>query len=259
MKLSASKIKLFKACRRAYELKYIYGLEPVQRADALEIGTNYHAKLEELYKTGEVDTSDFSKESAMAVAYKKYIYPHFKVDSVEKWEQLDLPDGNTMIGRVDGLSEDGRLVEHKTTSLSPAEYEYNLQWDEQVLAYMLLTGTREVYYTVCMKPTIRQRINETEEEFFNRMVEWYDEDTEEKISYFEISRTDGEVEQYKKDLEDMSAEMTNTKNLYRNTSHCRCWGRECEYRSICLDYDPEQEYIEFIKKEVQESANNKLE
>lgn len=252
MRLSVSKIKLFKACRRAYELKYVFGLEPVQKSEALTVGTNYHDKLEQLYRTGDFD-HDFSKESAMAEAYKKYIYPKFKAASVEEWEHLDLPDGNTLIGRVDGISFDGKLVEHKTTSLSPMEYEYNLAWDEQILAYMLMTNTHEVYYTVCVKPTIRQKKSESDEEFYQRMVEWYDEDTESKIALIEISRTAEEIRQYKDDLEEMSFEMNRTEKLgryYRNTSHCRCWGRDCEYRSVCLNYDPEQEYVGFERKEI---------
>lgn len=260
MRLSVSKIKLFKACRRAYELKYVYGFEPVEKSDALVIGTSYHEKLEQLYKTGTFDC-DFSKESAMATAYKKYIYPKFRVDVVEGWIHLALPDGNNLIGRLDGLSADGKLVEHKTSSISPLEYEYNLAWDEQILAYMLLSGTRQVYYTVCVKPTIRQKKNESDEEFFDRMVAWYDEDTDEKIALIELSRTDEEVEQYRSELEEMSFEMNRTEKIgkyYRNTAHCKCWGRDCEYRSICLNCDPEQEYIGFERrKEV--SANNKPE
>lgn len=251
MRLSVSRIKLFKACRRAYQLKYIYGLEPVEKSDALTIGKSYHEKLEQLYRDGDFE-HDFSKESAMAEAYKKYIYPNFKVSAVEKWEQIELPDGNMMIGRVDGIAADGKLVEHKTTSLTPVEYEYNLQWDEQLLAYMLMTGARSVYYTVCVKPTIRQKKNESDEEFFQRMVEWYDEDTQNKIAYFEVSRTDREISEYKTELNDMSFEMTNCmilNNFYKNTSHCKCWGRDCEYKSICLNYDPSQEYVEFVRKE----------
>ena len=250
MKLSVSKIKLFKACRKAYEFKYVYNLEPVQKADALVIGSNYHKKLEQLYKTGDFDC-DFSKESAMAMAYKKYIYPKFSVDEVEGWLSFPLSDGNDMIGRFDGLSTDGKLVEHKTTSLSPMEYEFNLQWDEQILAYMLMSGTREVYYTICVKPTIRQKKTESDEEFFERMIAWYDEDTDEKIKLIEISRTDEEITKYAEELEAMSFEMNRTEKLgeyYRNTSHCKCWGRDCEYRSICLNYNPDEEYIEFERR-----------
>ena len=68
MILSISRVKLFKACRRAYELKYIEGLEPVSEAESLTIGKSYHSKLEDLYKNGDFDASDLSKESAMATA-----------------------------------------------------------------------------------------------------------------------------------------------------------------------------------------------
>ena len=132
---------------------------------------------------------------------------------------------------MDGIAEDGRLVEHKTTSSEIGDdYEYMLQWDEQLLAYMLMTGKREMYYTVCKKPTIRQKKNETEEEFMQRCVEWYDEDTDSKIRLMLISRTDEEVAEFNK-----------------NPSYCKHWGRMCDYASVCLHYDPKQEYIEFEK------------
>lgn len=249
--LSISRIKLFKACRRAYELKYKEGLIPVETATALQTGTNYHEKLEQLYRDGDFDASDFSKESAMATAYKKYIYPKFKVKAVEEWCRYE--DGDTpLIGRVDGVTEDGDLVEHKTTSLDPLEYEFNLQWDEQLLAYMLMTGARKVWYTVCRKPTIRQKKNESEEEFFNRMVEWYDEDTDSKIKLIAVERTDADiarfVEEYKNIRDDISLAYRYN-DFYRNTCHCNSWGRRCEYSSVCLNYDPNQNYVEFTKKE----------
>lgn len=251
--LSISRIKLFKSCRRAYQLKYIEGLTPVKTAEALETGLGYHEKLEELYRNGRVDIVNHSKEEAMAVAYAKYIYPQFKVKTVEEWVQYQLPM-DTLIGRVDGIAEDGRLVEHKTTSGDVgAEYEYNLRWDEQVLAYMLCTGAREMYYTVCRKPTIRQKKDETDEEFFRRMVAWYDEDTDSKIRVLLVTRTDEEVEEFRRELEEMAREMR-TRHYYRNPSYCRAWGRQCEYASVCLHYDPEQEYVEFIK-EVDTSGN----
>ena len=132
-------------------------LEPIQKAEALETGSNYHSLLEELNKTGNFE-SDYSKESAMVTAYKKYIYPHFKVTEAEKYVEYDLGNGDTLIGFVDGVTDNGYIVEHKTTSQEITEqYEYNLLWDEQILAYMLLTGMRKVWYTVCRKPTIRQK------------------------------------------------------------------------------------------------------
>lgn len=249
MKLSISKIKLFKSCRRAYQLHYIEGLTPVQTSEALETGLNYHERIEDLYRGKGVDISDCSKEAAMAVAYMKYVYPKFNMKVCEEWLTYKLPNGDTLVGRADGIADDGRLVEHKTTSGEiTEEYEYDLQWDEQMLAYMLMTGAREIWYTVCRKPTIRQKRGETEEEFFDRMVAWYKEDTDKKIKCMLLTRTDEEVAEFEEELKRMDFEMNHASNFYRNTGNCKRWGRRCEYASVCLHYDPEQEYVEFVKE-----------
>lgn len=261
MRLSISKIKSFKSCRRLYELKYVEGLRPVKNPDALEIGKSYHKLLEELNTTGSLPECDYSKEYAMAKAYEKYIYPHFKVVNAEKWLEYPLSNDDVLVGIADALADDGHIVEHKTTGQEITEqYEYNLLWDEQILAYMLMTGSRKVHYTVCRKPTIRQKQNETEEEFYQRMVEWYDTDTDSKIRLLEIERTDEEVEQFKAELDAMRYEMKNAEisdkhrtvkasPFYRNTCHCNMYGRRCEYSSVCLNYDPNQQYIDFIREE----------
>lgn len=251
MRGSISRLKLFKACHRAYYLKYVEDLEPVEKSEALEIGTNYHEMLEQMYQTGKLPENEFTKEKAMAVAYGKYIYPEFKVKSVEAWKEK--PVGNhVMMGRVDGIAEDGSLVEHKTTSLNLDEYEYGLQWDEQMLVYMWLTGTTHIWYTIIRKPTIRQKTSETDEEFYNRMVEWYDDDTDSKIRLLRLERTEEQITDCVKELnwtmDDIEA--LNTQDISRwskNTCYCNHWGRRCEYANICLNYDPNENYIEFVK------------
>lgn len=250
MRASVSQIKVFKACRRAWYFKYSEKLEPVQVAESLQIGRKYHALLETL-ENGEELPKEYTKECAMAKVFQKYILPQIKV--VKSEAELELKVGDHILhGFVDGLSEDGCIVEHKTTSMDIAEggeYEYNLLWDEQVLAYMALTGSRKVYYTVCKKPTIRLKKGESDEEFYHRMIEWYDEDTENKIRVFVVERTDAEVEQFLKDFSDICDEMENCKTVYKNTANCTKYGSRCEYSSVCLHYDPAQEYIEFTKKE----------
>lgn len=251
MKCSISRAKLFKSCRRAYYFKYHEKLIPVERAEALETGSSYHELLEWINIHGSFDgiEEDYSKEQAMASAYLKYIYPHFKVKSVEEWKEKPI-GSHVLIGRLDGVAEDGCIVEHKTTGMEITEqYEYNLLWDEQILAYMYLTGARKVYYTVCRKPTIRQKKDESDEEFYQRMVEWYDVDTDSKIRLLIVERTDEEVQEFADSFKALCDEMESTKNFYRCTNHCSAWGRRCEYSSICLNYDPSQQYIEFTKKE----------
>lgn len=247
--VSIGRVKLFKACRRAYELKYIYNLEPVERSEAIDTGISYHSLLEQLYRNGELEEG-LSKEHAMAVAYKKYIYPKFHVKSTEDWFKYMLPNGDTLIGKTDGITDDGVLVEHKTTSADITEaYEYDLMWDEQLLAYMLATGTRKVWYTVCRKPTIRQKRDESDEEFHDRMVEWYDQDTCSKIRLLSLHRTDDEINEFALDLRKMIYEMSHCTYFYKNCGNCNRWGRRCEYSSVCLHYNPEQEYVEFKRRE----------
>lgn len=245
--ISISQIRAFKTCRRAYELRYKYGMYPIQQPDALKTGAKYHERIEALYKNEPIE-NDFSKESAMAEAYRKYIYPHLPIEKVEEW--LKSEDGK-YIARVDGITASGKLVEHKTTSGEIGEeYEFNLQWDEQIPMYMLLSGSRMMYYTVIRKPTIRQKQNETEEEFWQRCVDWYAVDTPQKIGYFIVTRTNEEIAQFEQELKQITFEIEHTSNYYRNPSWCNVWGRRCEYAPICLNFDPDQNYIEFERREL---------
>lgn len=260
MKLSASKIKCYKSCKRAYFFKYIEELVPVQDAEPLVAGKTYHAMIENLYKTGgvEVDVENNPKISAMAKAYEKYIYPKFSVVETEKEFEFNFSEDISLVGRFDGIAEDGCVVEHKTTSQDiDEEYIYNLQWDEQILTYMLASGKNEIYYTVCKKPTIRQKQNETADEYYERCCAWYTEDTDKKIRVIKVTRSEKEVKAYKTALKYIAKDMQKDEKskkpkeytFYRNCSQCTAYGRKCEYASICLDYDPNFQYIEFKKKE----------
>lgn len=249
MRVSISQIKQFKACRKSWQFKYEEKLVPVQKSESLEVGSNYHHFIE-MIENGEELPEEFTKERAMAEAYRKYIFPQFHVVSAEKEYEKEIGT-HILHGFVDGMADDGFIVEHKTTSsdiTDGGEYEYNLLWDEQVLAYMALTGARKVHYTVCKKPSIRLKKDESDEEFYKRMVEWYDVDTDQKIRTFEVERTDEEIAQFEKDFETICAQIQE-KVIYRNTCHCNSWGRRCEYSSICLNYDPNQNYVEFVKED----------
>lgn len=250
MKASISQIKTFKACRRAWHLRYREGLIPAHPSDALEAGKSYHSFIEDL-ENGIEPICDYSKAHAMCMAYAKYIYPNIHVVQAE--QEMEKQIGQHILhGIVDGISSDGCVVEHKTTSRDISafgDYEYGLLWDEQILAYMSLTGCRCVHYTVCKKPTIRQKKDETIEEYYQRMVDWYDEDTESKIRTFDITRTDEEVAEFERDFEQICDEMQNCKYAYKNTCNCMMYGTRCPYASVCINYNPEQEYVDFIRNE----------
>lgn len=247
MKISYTQFKTYKACRRLYELSYVEGLKYNKSIEPLEAGVNYHNKIEQLYNTGDFERTG-DKTDAMAEVYRKYIFPRFKVLATEQWFEYPL-GRHLLVGRVDAVAEGGWLVEHKTTSGEVGdEYLYNLQWDEQILFYLLTHGVFEMYYTVTKKPTIRQKQNESLEEYIARCVEWYDTDTAKKIGLFKISRTPEEIEAFKEQLIVTLNEVEQNKLYFRNPNNCTCFGRRCEYSQICLNYNPEMEYIDFIKK-----------
>ena len=252
MKASISKIRLFKSCRRAYELRYVEGLAPVEVSDALETGRSYHGKLEDLYKNGSFDDSDLGKASAMAKAYEKYIYPQFKIKAVEEPFEFKVCPEHTIVGRVDGIAEGMALVEHKTTSNDLDGYEFDFEWDEQIPCYMLAYGINTMIYTLVKKPTIRQKKNESDEEFYQRMVEWYDEDTHSKIRLVTVIRTHDELMEFRKHLIMMCDEMEIAEasgRLYKNPAYCHHWNSLCEYAQICNNYDPEEVYANFERRE----------
>lgn len=255
MELSASKLKTYKACRRSYWLKYVEHIYPLCKTEALETGSRYHEYIAKLYAGDilNIVEDDLSKENAMARAYAKYIYPELHIIATERLYDMRI-DKHTIVGIIDGIKANGELVEHKTTSMPNLdEYEYNLQWDEQILMYMLLTGQNRMHYTICRKPNIRQKKDETDEEFWLRMCEWYNADTYSKIRHVEVERSEEEIEEFKESLKWILVEMENTKNFYRNTCHCYKWGTQCEYAPICLNYTREQEYIGFYRKENDEN------
>ena len=250
MRVSNSQIQCYKSCRRLYELQYVYGVKALSTSQAIETGLGYHAKIEHLFQTGEVLMDENPKTSAMAQAFANHILPELHPVAQEEWFEYG-SGSNAVLGRIDARNEDGAIIEHKTTSGDIDEmYWYTRYTDEQLMTYMLAYGTNKAYYTVCKTPSIRQKQNETEEQFFKRCVEWYDEDTESKIAMRLIEIPEEQLREFEYMQKATIEEMKNCKLFYRNTGYCNKWNKLCEYAPICQQYDPEQNYVGFEKKEV---------
>lgn len=248
---SYSRLQTYKACRRLYQLKYVYGLRSTEKIEALERGTSYHEKIESIFKTGTFEEDD-PKTSAMAAAFVKYILPQLNPVVQEEWFEYETSLGDKFVGRIDALNADGAIIEHKTTSGEiDEEYWYTRDLDEQLMTYMYAYHTKTAYYTVCRTPNIRQKKNETDEEFRQRCFEWFDEDTDTKIAMRQVYHTDEEIADFVKEQELTIREMDECKLFYKNQSYCTKWGRMCEFAPICQHYDPEQVYVGFEKKEVE--------
>jgi hypothetical protein len=250
-KVSYSEIRTYKSCRRKYFFSYIEGLKPKQESDALVSGSYYHKKLEALLKDEPFDMAD-AKTTAMAFAFDKYIRPSLpEVIQTEKFFSKPLGKYGTVdvevIGYIDGICKDGTPIEHKSTSFPIDEaYQDSLWFDEQIPVYMWAENVNEMWYTVCKKPNIRQTKRETEEEFAQRCIEWYDTDTEEKIAILKVCRTREDINEHMIEIMRITNEMRNQTHFFRNPYNCNGF-MSCPYRSICLNYDPLIEPIGFEK------------
>lgn len=263
MRASNSSIQTFKQCRRLYELKYIYGIEPVQTAAALERGLSYHEGVEQAIKAWcaadhryVADEPEDPKILAMVWAFRIHVIPWLekrgiKVNEAEKWFEYETSNHNVVIGRMDGVTTDGCVIEHKTTSgLIDGSYWQRLDFDEQIPTYMIARGCKKIYYTVCATPSIRQKKNETSAEFCRRCIDWYEDNTEQKIAVLEISRSEDDLKAFAEEQDAILTEMEQAKLFYRNPSHCSKWGRLCEYAPLCLQkITPDMEFIGFKRRE----------
>ena len=257
---SYSKVQTYKSCRRLYELKYIYDVRSTAKVEALERGTSYHDKVERLLR-GEDFERDDPKTSAMAMAFKTYILPQLQPVAQEEWFEYETRFGDRFIGRIDALNADGAVIEHKTTSGEiDEEYWYSRDIDEQLMTYMYAYKTRKAYYTVCRTPTIRLKKDESDDEYYQRCLDWYKDDTEQKIAMRVIYHTDEEIDAFVEEQALTIREMNECKLFYKNQNYCMKWNRMCEYAPICQHYDPTQTYVGFEKREEKkdETDNNEL-
>lgn len=247
MKVSYSQIACYKNCRRMWELKYKNRLYPAVKPEPLETGSSYHKKVEKILDTGDFEPDGNLKTNAMAEAFKKYIAPTLNVEDVEV--KITLPFGDDIIdGRIDAITTDGIPIEHKTTSAKiDGEYWFELENNEQIIMYMYLMETNRIIYTACQKPTIKLRKGETEEEFQQRLIDWYDET---KIGSQLIIKSWDEINAYADQLSCIIDEMRNCKLMFKNPSVCHLYYRACEYMPICHTYKAEDEIpIGFTKGE----------
>ena len=233
---SYSEISTYKQCRKKYYFSYVENLRSTTKSEPLVMGSSYHKKLEQIIKDGDFEKTN-DKTDVMASVWEKHIYPQLDIVESEKYFDTEITKDLNIVGYVDGVCRNGWQIEHKTTSTKIDEaYIHKLAWDDQIPIYMLANNSRDMWYTVIQKPSIRQKQNESYESYLTRCEEWYEDGTETKIALFAVHRTDADIAEKKKEVIDIACEIENCKLYYRNPSACSIYG--CEFSSICLNYDP---------------------
>lgn len=258
MRFSNSKIQCYKTCRKMYERKYIDGMKWTGTTEALEQGKSYHEAVGKVLTSEIVPIDCTPKTRAMARAFMFYIAPRIpeRVVELEKPFEYVTDGGHSIIGCYDGITESGAVIEHKTTSADVnGDYRLALENNEQTLTYMLASGKHYIYYTIIKKPTIRQKANETDEQFEERCFEWYSEQTDSKISFLKIQKTPEELKEFAKLQSDTVNEIANCNLFYKNPNSCNRFNRMCEYFPICDKCDKNEEYENFQHVEHKKEVN----
>jgi hypothetical protein len=241
--LSYSGIRQFCNCRRAYKLRYHDNLTSIHEPEALTFGKAWHEILESYYRCGasmryKVLNNTFD-ESLILIAMKHGYAKQFN-DEGFKLNNRRAMRGVRFRGVIDLVIErdDGIwIMEHKTAASIDGAYIDKLWHDLQIMlyayAYQEMTGkkVRGVIYNVAKKSRIRQRQNETEEQFQDRLIEVY----QDKSMYHreEILCDERRLKEVQGELWDICKEIKKAKNLYKNRAQCFMYNRECEYFKIC--------------------------
>ena len=248
MNLTASMVRAYKSCPKLYEFQYIHMLKPEKTPEALETGSSYHAEIEKVFRG---EPTSCTIPGIMARAFDRFIpWREWRIEKIEEEFLLPLSPFLNLVGKIDAICADGTPVEHKSASQSIGDetasglkYRDKLAWDDQVTIYLMALNTTRVKYTVCQKPSIRMKQNETEDEYLARCEAWYDET---KVRFFEVTRDPKELEDMEAEIRYLASEIRRRKHFYRNPSHCSLMS--CSYASICLNYDPEI-VSGFVRKE----------
>jgi len=257
MTLTYSSIRRFQTCEKKYFWRFIEELVPIgEFVEALYFGSAIHEALAHYYLHHEMPDIPIIPElkplfQAATQSYAEY-YRHDKLDIQAVEETFEVPIINpetgkssrtfTLRGRID-LRLPQTLVEHKSTAKVTESYLSQLWSDFQIQLYtsalrQLGHPIKEVLYNVIEKPMIRQKQNETSEQFFERLMEKYSDGKlfHREVLYF----SEPDLEQVQADVWQICQRILFSRRhnaWLQNRAACFHWGRACSYLPLCRSGD----------------------
>jgi ATP-dependent helicase/DNAse subunit B len=266
MFITNSEIGTFTRCRYKWYLAYVMKLTPKKTPHYLEDGSVFHNALENLYeeyikgheKLTQDIVDDYNKRmiiiQGMASGYKEVYGDEYAMewDLVEAEREFCIPLGDDIfiMGKKDKRirkSSDGKIyiVEHKTAGQINSSYINKLPRDQQTLTYTWADSKENpdepsvgVIYDVVKKPTIRQKVKETREEYLHRLEKLYTEQPE-KHFYRETLRYNADhLKKFEKNLKVVTKHMRTCEEDPKNNAY-RSWPSACDdfggcpFKEIC--------------------------
>lgn len=252
-------------CKRKYHYRYGLGLQRRGGDDsaALNFGKLWHKVLAEIdTPTGFSELDAFIAEAAGSpddaerckAMLMGYLARWDTVPTMSLSEQeIEVPIYNPDTGRKSqrfsqfgyldmlALHDDGKvwLWEHKTAASIGNGYLEKLFSDSQITGYVAALrdmgiDVEGVVYDVALKPKLRLKKKETEEEFYARLGEWHMQP--EAYHREEVYVSERQIEDWRLDVWAVTQDLLNcrrTGNWYRNTARCFDWYRPCDFISLC--------------------------
>jgi len=153
--LSYSSVNKYLQCPKRWHYDYVIAPGKMIKSLALGLGSVYHKALEILYTTGDMEVGrkmlvDFASENgrfaqkeikAISTCFENYcreIYPQYqsRVEKVELIGRVDIAGVSVPLEyRMDLVTTDGVIVDHKTVGRMKPEIEYSFQFDLYAYAY----------------------------------------------------------------------------------------------------------------------------
>lgn len=272
--LTNSSISTFKACPKKYYWRYVREVEAKERPEALLLGTAIHGFLESHYRQLPfIPPTDLApKSQAILEGVREYypiryfddcdIFEPLAIEKVIQGEILNPETGRPAReyaygGRVDGLvimkmdaegfkAGDLLLMEHKTVAKVDESYFERLQLDSQIRLYATYLG-RELgtqvagcLFNVILKPSIRQRKSENDEDYARRLrmeMNWSEMYHRRYLRFPELRLQ--EIQRELWDAKNIVAKARQAGIYTMNTNSCFDYHRRCDYWDLCSSQDPE--------------------
>ena len=256
---SHSSINTFKQCPMLFKYKYIDKLIPLADDNKnLSIGKAFHYGIEkqsseealkmmdsdEFFMTEENETNKVIVMAMVDAFLEKY--PESKTwihEQTMTYKLLDESTEDDFVLIIDGLEEheDGYyIIELKTASTINDSYVKKLDFIDQPNRYyyvaerVLGKPILGIKYYVVKKPMLRQKKDETVEQFRARLVERIKED--DSTMKFELFRTKEQIEDCIEDTKYDMRMINATTRYTKNLCNCSLYGT-CPYIDLCRGVD----------------------
>lgn len=239
--LHASEMRLLLACPRKWHHAHVSRRVPRAESEALTRGRAVHEYLAHWW-AGEsaIALPEDPIARACCIGYGAYWGSPPAALSIQVEHPWKAALGSVeCAGTLDALMVlDGEdvIVEHKTTSqdITPGSMYWRqvVTTDAQVSMYRAAFPGAKIVYDVIRKPALRQKQNETADQFVARCIEAMAKEPERYFQRATVVRLESEDEAFARDVVSIDR-LRRGKDHPRNPASCFAYGTRCGYFDTC--------------------------